>query len=57
MAKKQPTERPVVTVAYKGILEQFKLYTADDGRAYITLPSGKRAYVEKRRDDTYIVKD
>jgi hypothetical protein len=53
----KPEPRPLVRVAYKGILDEFKLYTDKDQRPYITLPSGKRALVEARRDGTYMLKE
>lgn len=49
------TPRPVVKVAFRGVLADFKLYETPEGRAYVMLPDGKRAYVTRRRDDTYIL--
>lgn len=59
MAKPQPKPEPppLVRVAYKGILDEFKLYNdpKSDGRPYIKLPNGKRAWVVTRQDGTYRV--
>jgi hypothetical protein len=49
------TSHSVAMVAYRGILEQFKLYTALDGRKYVILPDGRRGYIRERRDGTYLV--
>ena len=53
MGKSEP--KPVVKVAYRGILADFKLHTLPDGRRYVVQPDGKRAYVTERRDGSYIV--
>lgn len=42
-------------VVYKGIVAEFKLYADKDGKPYVTLPSGRRGYVTKRRDETYML--
>lgn len=45
----------MVKVAYKGILDEFKLYADKEGRPYVVLPNGKRALVTARRDGTYML--
>lgn len=60
MAKqhKAPEPRPLVRVAYKGILDEFKLYNdPKDNRSYIKMPNGKRAFVTQRQDGTYMVQE
>ena len=47
-------------VSYQGRSTEFKVYTepagmANSGSLYVRLPNGKKAYVAKRRDDTYVV--
>ena len=43
-------------VAYAGRMTEFRIFTdVLSGSLYVRLPSGKKASVEKRRDDTYVV--
>ncbi len=58
MAKKSPVTRPekeYAKVAYRGILDEFRVYTTKDGVKYVVLPSGKRGYVVPRTDGTYML--
>ena len=56
-AKPEKPEKVFVQVAYKGILDTFRLYDAKDGSKYVLLPNGKRAAVVPRSDGSYLVQE